>query len=161
MISVASGGGQLWLFGGEYSSPSQLQFYHFKDLWVFHLTNKTWEKINAHGNPPSARSGHRMVFYKKQLIVFGGFHDNNQNYRYFNDVHIFSMENYTWNKVEISGSVQPAPRSGGCMVVSQEGKILVWGGYSRSEVKKKIDRGVTHSDMFALIQESKFTHLKN
>ena len=25
---------------------------------------------------PSARSGHRMVQCKKQLIVFGGFHDN-------------------------------------------------------------------------------------
>lgn len=25
---------------------------------------------------PSARSGHRMVAFKKQLFVFGGFHDN-------------------------------------------------------------------------------------
>ena len=31
--------------------------------------------IRAPGGP-SARSGHRMVVYKKNIIVFGGFHDN-------------------------------------------------------------------------------------
>ena len=41
----AGDGGQLWVFGGEYASPSQSQFYHYKDLWVFHLKTKKWEKI--------------------------------------------------------------------------------------------------------------------
>lgn len=148
MVSVSTDGGQIWLFGGEFASPSQLQFYHYKDLWVYRIAKKQWEKINA-ANGPSARSGHRMVVTKKKLFVFGGFHDNNTSYRYFNDLHFFSLENYTWTKVEPSGTL-PAPRSGCCMIANPEGKILVWGGYSKSAVKKEIDRGVTHADMFAL-----------
>ena len=39
------GGGQLWVFGGEFASPSQLQFHHFNDLWTFHLKENRWEQI--------------------------------------------------------------------------------------------------------------------
>ncbi|XP_058464334.1 kelch domain-containing protein 4 [Malaya genurostris] len=148
MISVSTDGGQIWLFGGEFASPSQLQFYHFKDMWVYRIGKKQWEKINA-ANGPSARSGHRMVITKKTIFVFGGFHDNNSSYRYFNDLYAFSLENYTWSKVDIVGT-GPAPRSGCCMVANTDGKILIWGGYSKSSVKKEIDRGVTHADMFSL-----------
>lgn len=42
----------------------------------------------------------------------------------------------------------------GCMAASTDGRILVWGGYSKTSVKKEIDRGVTHSDMFAMVPES-------
>lgn len=155
MVSIAADGGQLWLFGGEYASPSQLQFYHFRDLWVFRLNTRKWEKINAPGGP-SARSGHRMVCAKKKLIVFGGFHDNNQSYKYFNDIHMFSLETYTWQKIEPVGVVQPPARSGCCMAATADGKIIVWGGYSKSSVKKEIDRGVTHADMYILAEDSKF-----
>ena len=41
--------------------------YHSNDTCVL--------PFRASGGP-SARSGHRMVNYKKLLIVFGGFHDN-------------------------------------------------------------------------------------
>lgn len=148
MVSVSTDGGQIWLFGGEFASPSQLQFYHYKDLWVYRIAKKQWEKINA-ANGPTARSGHRMVVTKKKLFVFGGFHDNNSSYRYFNDLYAFSLEDYTWTKIDASGSA-PAPRSGCCMIANADGKILVWGGYSKSSVKKEIDRGVTHADMFSL-----------
>ncbi|XP_058831674.1 kelch domain-containing protein 4 [Topomyia yanbarensis] len=148
MISVSTDGGQIWLFGGEFASPTQLQFYHFKDMWVYRIGKKQWEKINA-ANGPSARSGHRMVVTKKTIFVFGGFHDNNNSYRYFNDLYAFSLETYTWNKVDVVGT-GPAPRSGCCMIANSDGKILIWGGYSKASVKKEIDRGVTHADMFSL-----------
>jgi len=46
MVAVPGGkGGQLWLFGGEFVSPSQSQFYHYGDLWVYHLGEKKWQKI--------------------------------------------------------------------------------------------------------------------
>ena len=45
MVAVAINKGQLWVFGGEYASPTQSQFYHYKDLWVYHMANKRWEKI--------------------------------------------------------------------------------------------------------------------
>uniref|UniRef100_A0A1A9WD44 Kelch domain-containing protein 4 n=1 Tax=Glossina brevipalpis TaxID=37001 RepID=A0A1A9WD44_9MUSC len=150
MVAVASDGGQLWLFGGEHASPSQLQFYHYKDLWMMSLKTRKWEKINA-PNCPSARSGHRMVVSKKKLFVFGGFYDNNQSYNYFNDVYIFSLESYTWLKIHIEGAIIPPPRSGCCMSAGLDGNILIWGGYSKVKVKKDVDRGITHTDMYSLI----------
>ncbi|XP_017480471.1 PREDICTED: kelch domain-containing protein 4 [Rhagoletis zephyria] len=159
MVAVAADGGQLWVFGGEHASPSQMQFYHYKDLWVMRLKTRTWEKVNAQ-NGPSARSGHRMVANKKRLFIFGGFHDNNQSYRYFNDVHIFSLESYEWLKIEISGAIIPAPRSGCCMAACPDGKVLIWGGYSKAAVKKDADRGIVHTDMFSIVPDKSCTNEK-
>ncbi|KAG7161670.1 Kelch domain-containing protein 4-like [Homarus americanus] len=44
-VALSQSGGQLWIFGGEFTSATQSQFYHFKDLWVFHFSSKRWEKI--------------------------------------------------------------------------------------------------------------------
>jgi N-acetylneuraminic acid mutarotase len=67
--------GELWMFGGEYTSPSQSQFYHYNDLYVLHLSTLRWEKQVTATNGPSGRSGHRMTTMKRQLFIFGGFQD--------------------------------------------------------------------------------------
>lgn len=98
-----------------------------------------------------------MITMKKTLYVFGGFYDNGVSYKYFNDIWAFSMETYKWQEIKpIGNSPQPQPRSACCMAPTTDGKILIWGGYSRTSIKKEIDRGVTHSDMFALVPESKY-----
>lgn len=66
------------------------------------MGDRKWEKIAAAGGP-SSRSGHRMIAFKKQLVVFGGYHDNLGDYKYFNDVHFFDTETYKWTKVEPNG----------------------------------------------------------
>nr|XP_018895787.1 PREDICTED: kelch domain-containing protein 4 [Bemisia tabaci] len=148
MVGTTIDGGQLWMFGGEYLSASSSQVHHYKELWLYHITNKIWQKINA-PNGPSARSGHRMVLCKKQLIVFGGYYDNFTNYIYYNDVHSFSLEDYTWRPIVPSG-VAPAPRSGCCMAALPDGRILIYGGYSKEKIKKDVDKGTVHNDMFLL-----------
>lgn len=50
-----------------------------------------------------------MVAFKKYLIVFGGFHDNLRESKYFNDVYSFDLENRVWAKLSTSGS-EPSPR---------------------------------------------------
>ncbi|XP_066587276.1 kelch domain-containing protein 4 [Prorops nasuta] len=141
--------GELWIFGGEFSSPSESQFYHYKDLWVFRIGDKKWEKIIAAGGP-SARSGHRMAYFKKQLIIFGGFYDNLRDYKYYNDVYIFNIDTYKWHKIEPAGNA-PCPRSGCMIFPTPDNKILVYGGYSKEKVQKDIDKGHIHSDMFLLV----------
>ncbi|CAH1099021.1 unnamed protein product [Psylliodes chrysocephalus] len=155
MVASSANKGQLWIFGGEFASPTQSQFYHYKDLWVFHLANKQWEKITA-SNGPSARSGHRMVLVKKQLLVFGGFHDNLRDYKYYNDIYSFNTETYKWVKLEPSGT-PPSPRSGCCMVATNDGKILIYGGYSKEKVKKDLDKGHVFNDAFMLTPDKNDT----
>lgn len=121
---------------------------------MYRINQRVWEKVAAAGGP-SPRSGHRMVALKKKLYVFGGFYDSGVSYKYYNDVWCFSLETYTWQEIKPSGAIKPAPRSACCLTATPDGQILLWGGYSKSAVKKDIDRGVTHSDMFALVPESK------
>nr|XP_053641727.1 kelch domain-containing protein 4-like [Cherax quadricarinatus] len=147
-VAVSQSGGQLWVFGGEFTSLTQSQFYHFKDLWVFYFNSKRWEKITS-GGGPCARSGHRMVLVKKQLIVFGGFHDNSREFKYFNDVYAFNLEDYKWNKLNITGN-GPCPRSACHMMPLSDGRVIIYGGYSKEKISKDVDKGVTHSDMFIL-----------
>jgi len=144
---VSQSGGQLWVFGGEFTSPTESQFYHYKDLWCFHFASKRWEKVTASGGP-SARSGHRMVVHKKYLLVFGGFHDNLRDCKYFNDLYSFDLESRTWTKLVTMGS-EPSPRSACQMFPTGDGRVVVYGGYSKEKVKK-VEKGVTHIDMFLL-----------
>uniref|UniRef100_A0A803WDJ8 Kelch domain containing 4 n=1 Tax=Ficedula albicollis TaxID=59894 RepID=A0A803WDJ8_FICAL len=148
---VPTAGGQLWIFGGEFASPNGEQFYHYKDLWVLHLATKTWEQIKAPGGP-SGRSGHRMVACKRQLIVFGGFHESARDFIYYNDVHTFNLDSFTWSKLAPAG-VGPAPRSGCQMTPTPEGNIIIYGGYSKQRIKKDVDKGTLHTDMFLLKAE--------
>merc|ERR1712212_392606 len=112
-----------------------------------------WTRHDAPGRP-SPRSGHRMIAWKKLLIVFGGFHEVHDTFKYFNDIHAFSLETYQWVKLDISGT-PPSPRSGCQMAVNKQGKIVIFGGYSKSKVKKDVEKGVVHTDMFFLAPQEK------
>jgi len=45
-----------------------------------------------------------MVLYKRQLILFGGYHDNSINFKYFNDLYTFDIKDYKWKKLEPTGN---------------------------------------------------------
>ncbi|XP_036964317.1 kelch domain-containing protein 4 [Acanthopagrus latus] len=153
-VVVPQGGGQLWVFGGEFASPNGEQFYHYKDLWVLHLATHTWENIKAPGGP-SGRSGHRMVLSKKQLLVFGGFHESTRDFIYYNDVYSFSLETFSWSRLTPSGTA-PSPRSACQMSATPDGTgVIIYGGYSKVRVKKDVEKGTIHSDMFILKREGK------
>ncbi|XP_053410495.1 kelch domain-containing protein 4 isoform X1 [Nycticebus coucang] len=147
-VVVPQAGGQLWIFGGEFASPDGEQFYHYKDLWVLHLATKSWEQVKSTGGP-SGRSGHRMVAWKRHLILFGGFHESTRDYVYYNDVYAFNLDTLTWSKLCPSG-MGPTPRSGCLVSVTPQGSVVVYGGYSKQRVRRDVDRGTQHSDMFLL-----------
>uniref|UniRef100_A0A2K6M943 Kelch domain containing 4 n=1 Tax=Rhinopithecus bieti TaxID=61621 RepID=A0A2K6M943_RHIBE len=93
-----------------------------------------------------------MVAWKRQLILFGGFHESTRDYIYYNDVYAFNLDTFTWSKLSPSGT-GPTPRSGCQMSVTPQGGIIVYGGYSKQRVKKDVDKGTRHSDMFLLKPE--------
>ena len=60
----------IYLFGGEYSTTDQ--FFHYKDLWRYEINNHSWEVMEQNGEPPSQRSGHRLIVWRHYIICFGG-----------------------------------------------------------------------------------------
>jgi len=150
-VAVSKDGGQMWIFGGEFASPTSSQFYHYKDLWVLYLKEHRWEEIRVSGGP-SPRSGHRMVIYKNNIFLFGGFHESYKNFMYFNDCYLFSLLDYKWTKLAPSGT-GPSPRSACQMCVAPKG-IFIIGGYSKIKVKKDVEKGNAHTDMFLLRDDS-------
>uniref|UniRef100_A0A8C6SEN3 Kelch domain containing 4 n=1 Tax=Neogobius melanostomus TaxID=47308 RepID=A0A8C6SEN3_9GOBI len=130
-VVVPQGGGQLWIFGGEFASPNGEQFYHYKDLWILHLATNTWENIKAPGGP-SGRSGHRMVLSKKQLLVFGGFHESTRTWRRGPSIQICN---------------KPPPRSGFSMAVGPGGRAVLFGGVCDEEEEETLE-GDFYNDLY-------------
>lgn len=89
----------MYIFGGEFASPSQNQFYHYKDLWRLNLDTWAWENLKDVKGGPSGRSGHRMVVWKNFLFVFGGFYDAFTETKYFNDLHMLDLITHKWRPV--------------------------------------------------------------
>ncbi|KAI3454963.1 hypothetical protein Pfo_011626 [Paulownia fortunei] len=142
----------LYIYGGEFTSPNQERFHHYKDFWMLDLKTNQWEQLNYKGCP-SPRSGHRMVLYKHKIIIFGGFYDTLREVRYFNDLHVFDLDQFKWQEIKPRpGCMWPSPRSGFQFVVYQD-EIYLYGGYSKevsSSDKKVSEKGIVHSDMWCL-----------
>ncbi len=151
--------GQVYVFGGEFTSPNGNQFHHYNDLWLLHLSSNQWEKIAAKGGP-SARSGHRMVAYKRKLFVFGGFYDNGAVVRFFDDLHIFDLDKMSWTKVAPGTNMTPPPRSGFPFFVREDTAYL-YGGFAKSKKKGEAEKSVVYDDLWSLnLTNSMWTQLK-
>ncbi|XP_030458240.1 uncharacterized protein LOC115678895 [Syzygium oleosum] len=141
----------LYIFGGEFTSPNQERFHHYKDFWMLDLKTNQWEQLNLKGCP-GPRSGHRMVLYKHKIIVFGGFYDTLREVRYYNDLFVFDLDQYKWQEIKPRpGSMWPSARSGFQFFVHQD-EIFMYGGYSKevSTDKNSSEKGIVHADMWSL-----------
>ncbi|XP_054821111.1 uncharacterized protein LOC129320008 isoform X1 [Prosopis cineraria] len=141
----------LYIFGGEFTSPNQERFHHYKDFWMLDLKTNQWEQLNLKGCP-SPRSGHRMVLYKHKVIVFGGFYDTLREVRYYNDLFVFDLDQFKWQEIKPKpGAMWPSGRSGFQLFAYQD-EIFLYGGYSKevSSDKSISEKGIVHSDMWSL-----------
>ncbi|KAA3672549.1 uncharacterized protein DEA37_0004426 [Paragonimus westermani] len=147
-IKTSNTPASIWVFGGEYASPTQLRFYHYKDLWCLHLRTRKWEHVRMEGSCPCARSGHRMIAWKNSFMLFGGFSDTGSKTVYFNDLWIFDLGVLRWNPINLTGDV-PSPRSGCLFFPGSDMKSLyVFGGYFKEYVTRDMERGVACADFF-------------
>ncbi|XP_027331684.1 kelch domain-containing protein 4 [Abrus precatorius] len=141
----------IYIFGGEFTSPNQERFHHYKDFWMLDLKTNQWEQLNLKGCP-SPRSGHRMVLYKHKIILFGGFYDTLREVRYYNDLFVFDLDQFKWQEIKPKpGAMWPSGRSGFQLFVYQD-DIFLYGGYSKevSSDKSSSEKGIVHSDMWSL-----------
>ncbi|KAF9126155.1 hypothetical protein BGW39_006840 [Mortierella sp. 14UC] len=141
--------GTLFLFGGEFASPNETQFFHYKDFWSMDMKTNAWEKLEVKPKP-TARSGHRMTLWKNFLVMFGGFYDNYVDTRYYDDLWVFDTLEYKWTKVELPDQmIRPSARSGFSFIPCNEGVIL-YGGYCKEYTKGQRPKGVVHTDTWLL-----------
>lgn len=120
----------IYLFGGEFSSPKQGTFYHYNDFWKLNPSTREWTRIESKKGPP-ARSGHRMTYFKHYIVLFGGFQDTSQQTKYLQDLWIYDCHTFTWfNPVLPPATQKPDPRSSFSLHPHEAGAAL-YGGYSR------------------------------
>lgn len=121
----------IYLFGGEFSSPKQGTFYHYNDFWQLDPSSREWTRIEAKGKGPPARSGHRMTYFKNYIILFGGFQDTSQQTKYLSDLWLYDCQNFTWHNPPLPpASSKPDARSSFSFLPHDSGAVLC-GGYSR------------------------------
>ncbi|EOA13028.1 hypothetical protein CARUB_v10026024mg [Capsella rubella] len=140
----------LYIFGGEFTSPNQERFHHYKDFWMLDVKTNQWEQLNLKGCP-TPRSGHRMVLYKHKIIIFGGFYDTLREVRYYNDLYVFDLDQYKWQEIKPKpGAMWPTARSGFQFFVYQD-EIFLYGGYSKEvSSEKSSEKGIVHADLWSL-----------
>jgi len=148
VAATAALGGQLWLFGGEFAGARMNSFHHYRDLWVFHITTKQWERIDTKIRP-SARSGHRMVCWKHFLVLFGGFQDTGTRTTYLSDLWFFDLTEYKWLEIKQNELRKPAARSAFSFLSTPEGVIL-HGGFCKRYVKGQRTQGMALEDTWML-----------
>lgn len=124
---------EIYLFGGEFSSPKQGTFYHYNDFWKLDPASREWTRIESKGkaSAPPARSGHRMVGYKQYILLFGGFQDTSATTKYLNDLWIYDCVNFVWHSPKLpSARAVPDARSSFTLLPHDQGAVI-YGGYSR------------------------------
>lgn len=144
----------MFLFGGEFTTPSGNQLRHFKDLWRLDLRTWEWECLDkvVKGKGPSARSGHRMTVHKNQLVVFSGFFDTGFQLQQFNDLHTLDLRTLTWKKIQPAGGTQwPSARSAACFV-GNDHYLVLYGGY---KINPEAERGAPLDDVWAFDLEER------
>ncbi|KAL7751311.1 Kelch repeat-containing protein 3 [Sorochytrium milnesiophthora] len=148
--------GTLFLFGGEFASRNETQFFHYKalppllcDFWTFDLKTNKWDRMELKVKP-SPRSGHRMCLWKHYIVLFGGFYDTYVQTKYFDDLWLFDLQEYKWIQVDIPGTTpKPSPRSG-FQLFTYRDTVFLYGGYYKQFIKGERAKGVVHTDLWTL-----------
>lgn len=132
----------IYVHGGEFVSPTQSQYLHFRDCFRFDTNTCVWEALAAGGKGagpcPSARSGHRVALWKRAAVLFGGFYDNALETRYFDDLWVLTglEADGAWTQVMFPPHTEkPHPRSGHTVAVHND-EFFLYGGFYTNKVNR-------------------------
>jgi Domain of unknown function (DUF4110)/Galactose oxidase, central domain len=132
--------GGIYLFGGEFSSPKQGTFHHYNDFWHLDPGSREWMRIETKKQGPSARSGHRMTYFRNFVILLGGFQDTSQQTKYLQDLWIYDCQKYIWHEIKLApASQKPDPRSSFSFLPHESGAVI-YGGYSRVKTMSAVGK---------------------
>ncbi|GAM19864.1 hypothetical protein SAMD00019534_030390, partial [Acytostelium subglobosum LB1] len=97
-------GSKLYVFGGI-NRDSRWELQDLDEFYVFDTQTMTWSEVEAKGDLPSSRCGHRLVTVGTKLYMFGGGAGDSWKER-FNDIHIFDTITSEWRHVPSNQLVQ-------------------------------------------------------
>ena len=146
---------KIYVFGGEYATLDQ--FHHYRDLWELDIKTNSWREIQATGECPSARSGHRMCVWRGYMVLFGGFYEQKkENANWYNDTFIFSFQEEKWHQMKYKAKDHvPRVRSGHQMVLhAADDCLYLYGGFSKEKMAIQQDNtrkeAHVHDDLWTL-----------
>jgi len=113
----------LWFVGG-YNG-----YDYTSDIYKFDPVTGKSDIVETHGEPFSRRSALTALVWKNKLYTFGGW--NGFSKTWYNDLHEFNFDTYTWREINPSGEV-PNKRTSHSAVIYNN-KMYVFGGFSGEE----------------------------
>lgn len=152
----------MFLFGGEFGTPSEKQFLHFNDAWLLVKMKGSsaadsfkWIRLEPVAESPCARSGHRMcVLEDGGVVLFGGYigTSGKGTTAYLNDLWVgqvdFRAASIRWSACKFPAKASiPTARSAGHLHALGASEVLLYGGYS---IEGKKMSGVCHSDCWTI-----------
>jgi N-acetylneuraminic acid mutarotase len=107
--SCALIGNTLYMFGGN-NTLEDGNYNVLNDFYSLNLETLEWRNLKLRekitGEWPCAKSGHRMVAWDNNLVIFGGgvWNDKIQKWTHkFNDIHLYDTIKKKWLKPPITG----------------------------------------------------------
>jgi N-acetylneuraminic acid mutarotase len=81
--------GTMFVFGGKTENNRKLN-----DLWAFNISSNSWSEVELTDDIcPTVRSGHTLVTYGDQLLLFGGIYEVTKE---LNDIYAFVPSLRRW-----------------------------------------------------------------
>ncbi|RUS21197.1 hypothetical protein BC937DRAFT_93378 [Endogone sp. FLAS-F59071] len=116
--------GLIFLYGGQDGSGKDLG-----DVWSLSTLNMTWNTAQ-NGPQPFPRHLHTAnLLSNGQMVIIGGL-EKQQTVPLLNTVYVFDTTTFTWSDVNTDPNDIPSERYGHVSVVTQEDKIIIFGGYN-------------------------------
>jgi len=120
--------GREWVHFGGYSEYGDCE----DDTFVLNMDKWKWYKPRVSGKPPSRRMSHSASRFGRSMLVFGGFSvsDGQDDSCYLCDVHVLSIDKWTWSSPKIGNAVPNSLPRGGHCAQRVDNQLLVLGGKS-------------------------------
>ncbi|OMJ71479.1 hypothetical protein SteCoe_30308 [Stentor coeruleus] len=92
--------------------------------FLFISSSKYLNLINKNSIPPEKRNACKLIYHEKNdcLYLFGGTNEKTK----FNDIWAFYFSDYTWERIEVSSSSQPAPRKNSLFFKSKDNDDIIY-----------------------------------
>lgn len=135
------GAGGVWVWGGTREKGRGTE--SLSDLWFLHLATLAWQKVEAGGVGPGARSSVGACVVGDKVMLFGGVTGKEGGEdTWHGDVCVFDMKSRAWEGAKAGGGIGPRRSAGVCA----EGGVMYVVGGLREEGQGEKEKEVTLDD---------------